>query len=92
MEIKHRKRVRHFYEPGHAHFLTFSCFHRLPLLSRVPGTFKLAQAVAGACGTPLAPAELQQLPVPVTRVEAENRFDPAKDFGFPCLYTQVNHS
>ncbi|MFO0814981.1 MAG: transposase [Gemmatales bacterium] len=34
MEIKHRKRVRHFDEPGHAHFLTFSCFHRLPLLSK----------------------------------------------------------
>ena len=29
-----RKRVRHFNLPGDAHFLTFSCFHRLPLLSK----------------------------------------------------------
>jgi putative transposase len=28
------KKIRHFDEPGHAHFLTFSCYHRLPLLSR----------------------------------------------------------
>lgn len=30
----HRKRVRHFNEPGHAHELTFSCYRRLPLLER----------------------------------------------------------
>src|SRR5262249_45847996 len=30
----HRKRVRSNNEPGHAHELTFSCFRRLPLLSR----------------------------------------------------------
>lgn len=29
----HRKQVRHFHEPGHFHELTFSCFHRLPLLT-----------------------------------------------------------
>ncbi len=29
-----RKRVRHFDEGGDAHFLTFSCYHRLPLLSK----------------------------------------------------------
>ncbi len=29
-----RKRVRHFNLPGNAHELTFSCYHRLPLLSR----------------------------------------------------------
>ena len=34
MEVNHRKRVKHYDEPGHAHFLTFSCFHRLPLLSK----------------------------------------------------------
>jgi REP-associated tyrosine transposase len=31
---KHRKTVRHFDLPHHAHFLTFSCYRRLPLLSR----------------------------------------------------------
>ena len=30
----YRKKVRHFDEPGHAHFLTFSCYQRLPLLSK----------------------------------------------------------
>jgi putative transposase len=32
----HRKRVRHFHHPGHCHELTFSCFHRLPLLTAAP--------------------------------------------------------
>ena len=31
---RQRKKVRHFDEPGYAHFLTFSCYHRLPLLSK----------------------------------------------------------
>jgi putative transposase len=30
--MKHRKRVRHFHEPGDVHELTFSCFGRKPLL------------------------------------------------------------
>jgi putative transposase len=30
----HRKQVRSYNIPGHAHELTFSCFHRLALLSR----------------------------------------------------------
>ncbi len=29
-----RKTIRHYNDPGHAHFLTFSCYQRLPLLSR----------------------------------------------------------
>jgi putative transposase len=28
-----RKTVRHFDEPGHCHELTFSCFHKMPLLT-----------------------------------------------------------
>ena len=31
-QIPHRKLVRHFNLPGHAHELTFSCYKRLPLL------------------------------------------------------------
>jgi len=27
----HRKRIRHYHDPGHVHELTFSCFHRRPL-------------------------------------------------------------
>jgi putative transposase len=34
MSSLHRERVRSYNIPGHAHELTFSCFHRLPLLSR----------------------------------------------------------
>ena len=33
MPTKHRKRVKHFDEPGHCHELTFSCYRRLPLLT-----------------------------------------------------------
>ena len=28
-----RKTIRHFNDPGHAHFLTFSCYRRFPLLN-----------------------------------------------------------
>lgn len=31
---QYRKTVRHFNEPGHAHFLTFSCYNSFPLLNR----------------------------------------------------------
>src|SRR5436190_18173530 len=34
MDLSHRKKLRRYDEPGHAHFLTFSCFHRLALLSK----------------------------------------------------------
>src|SRR5438874_556069 len=34
MNPPHRKQVRSYNEPGHAHELTFSCFRRLPLFSR----------------------------------------------------------
>jgi REP-associated tyrosine transposase len=34
MSPLHRKQVRSYNEPGHAHELTFSCFHKLPLLNR----------------------------------------------------------
>ena len=32
-ERGHRKRVRHYDEPGHFHELTFSCYRRMPLLT-----------------------------------------------------------
>jgi putative transposase len=43
-----RKRVRHFDLPGDAHFLTFSCFQRLPLLSRDRTRKWLVGAIAEA--------------------------------------------
>ncbi len=33
METLHRKTRKAWNEPGHAHFLTYSCFRRLPLLN-----------------------------------------------------------
>ena len=32
-EDGYRKRVKHFHEPGDLHELTFSCYHRIPLLT-----------------------------------------------------------
>jgi putative transposase len=43
-----RKRVRHFDLPGDAHFLTFSCFHRLPLLSKDRTRKWLVDAISNA--------------------------------------------
>jgi putative transposase len=43
-----RKRVRHFDLPGDAHFLTFSCFHRLPLLSKDRTRKWLVEAIHNA--------------------------------------------
>lgn len=34
IEQQQRKTIRHYNIPGHAHFLTFSCYQRLPLLNR----------------------------------------------------------
>jgi len=45
---EHRKRVRHFDEPGHAHELTFSCDRRLPLLTRDGWMDLLAQRIDAA--------------------------------------------
>ena len=33
MTCLHRKKVKHYDEPGHCHELTFSCYRRLPLLT-----------------------------------------------------------
>ncbi|MGW8256440.1 MAG: hypothetical protein ACWGMZ_03040, partial [Thermoguttaceae bacterium] len=33
MAIPHRKRCKRYDVPGDAHYLTFSCFRRLPLLN-----------------------------------------------------------
>jgi len=43
--VPHRKGVQHFNEPGHCHELTFSCFHRLPLLTHDPLCCLLSQSL-----------------------------------------------
>ena len=41
----HRKRVKHFHDPGHVHALTFSCFHRWPLLTNDTWREMLARSI-----------------------------------------------
>ncbi len=49
MEHVPRKRVRHFDKEGHVHFLTFSCYHRWPLLSKEYSISWFLDALAEAC-------------------------------------------
>src|SRR5947209_1895181 len=44
-EVPHRKQVRHYDLPHHAHFLTFSCFQRWPLLTRPDWNRQLSLAI-----------------------------------------------
>src|SRR2546422_141590 len=48
ISILPRKRVRHFDLLGDAHFLTFSCFHRFPLLSKDRTRKWLIEAIGNA--------------------------------------------
>ena len=41
----HRKRVRHYHDPGHIHELTFSCFQRRPLLTNDAWREMLAESI-----------------------------------------------
>lgn len=41
----HRKRIRHYHDPGHIHELTFSCYHRWPLLTNDVWRGMLAESV-----------------------------------------------
>lgn len=41
----HRKLVKHYHEPGDLHELTFSCYHRLPLLTNDPWRRILARSI-----------------------------------------------
>jgi putative transposase len=34
MSVPHRRQLEHYNDPGHAHFVTFSCWKRLPLPSK----------------------------------------------------------
>jgi putative transposase len=44
----HRKQIRYFHEPGHCHELTFSCFHRLPLLTNDTWARLLSESIDSA--------------------------------------------
>jgi putative transposase len=44
-----RKRVKHYHQPGDVHELTFSCYHRLPLLTNDTWLGYLSNSVQDAC-------------------------------------------
>ena len=48
MSTGHRKRVKHYDEPGRCHELTFSCYRRMPLLTNDPWRELFCQALDGA--------------------------------------------
>jgi len=41
----HRKRVKHYHEPGHLHEFTFSCYRRKPLLTNDDWREKLSRSL-----------------------------------------------
>jgi putative transposase len=45
----HRKRIRHYHEPGDVHELTFSCYRRLPLLTNNAWRTMLSRSIDEAC-------------------------------------------
>ena len=47
-EERHHKRVKHYDLPGDARFLTFSCYQRLPLLSKDRTRIWLVQAISSS--------------------------------------------
>jgi putative transposase len=46
--VGHRKRVRHYNEPGHIYELTFSCFYHWPLLTNDVWQEMLSKGIDGA--------------------------------------------
>ena len=48
---EHRRRIKHYHEPGDLHELTFSCRGRLPLLTNDPWRRLLAEAIDRALAT-----------------------------------------
>jgi putative transposase len=46
--VPHRKRVKHYHEPGDLHELTFSCYRRLPLLTNDDWRRRLARSIDAA--------------------------------------------
>jgi putative transposase len=45
----HYKRVKRYNVPGHVHFVTFSCYQRMPLLSNEVWRSWLGESVRNAC-------------------------------------------
>ncbi len=48
LSVPHRKTIRHFNDPGHIHFLTFSCYQQLPFFKSDRAKQWLVEAIAKA--------------------------------------------
>ncbi|REK20705.1 MAG: hypothetical protein DWQ45_05595 [Planctomycetota bacterium] len=46
---EHRKRVKHYHEPGDLHELTFSCYQRMPLLTNDTWRRYLSDSIGSSC-------------------------------------------
>src|SRR2546427_9990106 len=44
----HRKRVKHYHQPGDLHELTFSCYRRMPILTNDDWRRRLARTIDAA--------------------------------------------
>ena len=72
--------IWHFHEPGHFHELTFSCYRRLPLLTKDDWRRRLCKCIDAAgeksavelVGFVLMPEHIQQLVYPLTDSETGN--------------------
>lgn len=79
---KHRKLVKHYHDPGDVHELTFSCYHRLPLLTNNEWREQLARCIDKAgqqTGIELAafvfmPEHVHLLVVPTSSDPAIDRY------------------
>jgi putative transposase len=79
---KHRKRVKHYHDPGDIHELTFSCYHRLPLLTNNEWREQLGRCIDTAgqeTGISLAafvfmPEHVHLLVVPTSSEPAIDRY------------------
>lgn len=49
LDRPHRKRVKHYHEPGDFHELTFSCYRRMPLLFNDDWRHRLSRHIENAC-------------------------------------------
>jgi putative transposase len=47
-ESRHRKSVKFYHEPGDFHALTFSCYHRMPLLTNDAWRVHLSNSIEGS--------------------------------------------
>ena len=50
-QAPHRKRVKHYHQPGEFHELTFSCYRRLPLLTNDRWRRWLAESIDDAASS-----------------------------------------